>query len=143
MNVIVRLLPGWSPRARLLGACCGLWVLTAIVGGVGIWGIAIMNAAFERAANENLPAVSHLAEADRDIERALVALRTLMAMKSDFGAAQDQMKSFTSSVEQIAKHWKAYVVFPANTAEGELRKQFGEYRAEILRRKALAAASAR
>jgi len=130
MNVIVRLLPGWSIRTRVLGACCGLWVLTAIVVGAGIWGIAIMNAAFQQAANENLPTVRHLAEAERDMQRALVAQRTLMVMKSDSLAAQEQMKSYTSSIEQIAEHWKAYVVFPANAAEGELRTQFEAAQAE-------------
>ena len=71
MSFIMRLLPGSSIRARLLGACGGLALLTALVGGVGIWGFATMNAAFQRTANELLPATSHLVQADRDMQRAL------------------------------------------------------------------------
>jgi len=124
MNFIMRLLPGSSIRARLLGACGGLALLTALVGGLGTWGFATMNAAFQRAANENLPAVSHLVQADRDMQRALVAQRTLMFMKSDSPAAQEQMKAYTTSFEQIAEHWKAYVVFPARGEETKLRSEF-------------------
>ena len=124
MNVIMRLLPGSSIRARLLGACGGLALLTALVGGVGTWGFATMNAAFQQAANENLPAVSHLVQADRDMQRALVAQRTLMFMKSDSSAAQEQMKSYTSSMQQITGHWKAYIVFPAHPDEAKLRSEF-------------------
>ena len=124
MNVIMRLLPGSSIRARLLGACGGLALLTALVGGVGTWGFATMNAAFQRAANENLPAVSHLIQADRDMQRALVAQRTLMFMKSDSSAAQEQMKAHTTSVEQVATHWKAYAAFPAHAEEAKQRAEF-------------------
>src|ERR1043166_637857 len=130
MNLIMRLLPGSSIRARLLGACCGLSLLTALVGGAGIWGFATMNAAFQQAANENLPAVSHLVQADRDMQRALVAQRTLMFMKSDSPAAQEQMKRYTSNLEQIAEHWKAYVTFPAPAAEAKLRAEFEAAQAE-------------
>src|SRR5262245_35248581 len=130
MNVIMRLLPGSSIRARLLGACSGLAVLTALVGGVGTWGLATMNAAFHRAANEKLPAVSHLVQADRDMRRALVAQRTLMFMKTDSPAAQEQMKSYTSSMLQITEHWKAYLAFPAPAAEAKLRAEFEAAQAE-------------
>ena len=130
MNVIMRLLPGSSIRARLLAACCGLALLTALVGGVGSGGFATMNAAFQQAANENLPAVSHLVQADRDMQRALVAQRTLMFMKSDSLAAQEQMKSYTSSMLQITEHWKAYVAFPAHAGEAKLRAEFEAARAE-------------
>jgi len=117
-------------RARLLGACCGLSVLTALVGGAGIWGFATTNAAFQKAADENLQAVSHLAQADRDMQRALVAQRTLMFMKSDTAAAHEQVKRYMSSIEQIAEHWKAYVVVPAHAAEGKLRAEFEVAQAE-------------
>src|SRR2546428_13570915 len=89
-----------------------------------------MNAAFQPAANENLPAVSHLVQADRDMQRALVAQRTLMFMKSDSLAAQEQMKSYTSSMLQITEHWKAYVAFPAHAGEAKLRAEFEAARAE-------------
>jgi len=130
MSVIMRLLPGSSIRARLLGACSGLALLTGLVGGVGTWGLATMNAAFHQAANENLPAVSHLVQADRDMQRALVAQRTLMFMKTDSPAAQEQMKSYTSSMLQITEHWKAYLAFPAPAAEAKLRAEFEAAQAE-------------
>lgn len=130
MNSIMRSLTGSSIRARLLGTCCGLALLTALVGGLGIWGFATMNAAFQQAANENLPAVSHLVQADRDMQRALVALRTLMFMKSDSPAAQEQFKAHTTSVAQIAEHWKAYLVFPPRAGEGKLREEFEAAQAE-------------
>src|SRR5206468_790149 len=69
-------------------------------------------------------------QADRDMQRALVAQRTLMFMKSDSLAAQEQMKSYTSSMLQITEHWKAYVAFPAHAGEAKLRAEFEAARAE-------------
>src|SRR5207244_12319776 len=51
-------------------------------------------------------------------------------MKTDAPAAQEQMKSYTSSMLQITEHWKAYVAFPAHAGEAKLRAEFEAARAE-------------
>src|SRR5262249_39805503 len=76
--------------------------------------------AYRAVASEAMPAVTHLAEADRDMQRALVAERSLIFMKNDSPAAQEQRRVHAESLAQAGAHWKAYTALPASAEERAL-----------------------
>ena len=62
--------------------------------------------------DQSLPAVDHLLQADRDMQRALVAERSLMFVKLDAPDADEQVKVHADSVTKVAERWKAYIGHP-------------------------------
>jgi methyl-accepting chemotaxis protein len=119
-----------SVRSKLILACGALAVVTGLVGGAGLWGIARVSTAFDAVANQSLPAVSHLVQADRDMQRALVAQRTLMFMKSDSTASEEQRRVHDTSLARVGEHWTTYTGFPATEEEKTLWPAFEKARAE-------------
>jgi methyl-accepting chemotaxis protein len=118
-----------SIRAKLIAACGVLALLTAVVGVAGITGLSVITSAFHVVATESLPSVSRLIQADRDMQRAVVAERTLMFVKPGSPAAQEQMRVHTQSLADVAEHWKAYTAFPAPDAERKQWPTFDKARA--------------
>ncbi len=121
---------GLSIRVKLIAACAGLAVITGLVGGGAIWAISSVNAAFQVAVNESLPAVDHLLQIDRDMNEAVVAERSLMFMKQDTPDAKAQVKEHAENLTQIADHWKQYTAIPTNDAEHKLWPLFEAARKE-------------
>ena len=109
-----------SIRAKLISACGGLALITGLVGGAGLWAFSSASGAFQVAATQSLPAVDHLLQADRDMQRALVAERSLMFVKLGTPDADGQVKVHADSVTKVAERWKAYIAIPAGEAEGKL-----------------------
>jgi methyl-accepting chemotaxis protein len=108
---------GVTIRTRLVVACGALAVITAAVGGVGMLAFSRVNAAFQVAVTESLPAVNHLLQADRDMQHALVAERSLMFMKIDSPAAREQLQAHEESLGRVAEHWRRYTGIPATDEE--------------------------
>ena len=109
-----------SIRAKLIGACGCLALITGLVGGAGLWAFSSASRAFQVAATQSLPAVDHLLQADRDMQRALVAERSLMFGKLGTPDADAQVKVYADSVTKVAERWKAYIAIPAGEAERKL-----------------------
>jgi methyl-accepting chemotaxis protein len=127
-TALIQRMMGGTIRRKLMVACGGLALLTGAVGAAGLWGFAKVNAAFQSVAKEGLPAVSHLVQAGRDMERAVVAERSLMFMKNDSPAAQEQLRAHAAALADSATHWDAYKAFPATPEEQKLWDEFDRAR---------------
>jgi len=128
-RVVIRL-QALSIRGKLALACGVLACLVGIAGGAGLWGIGAVGQAFHTVAGESLPAVSRLVQADRDMQRALTAERTLMFMKKDSPEAEEQRRIHGVSLARVAEHWTAYTALPAPAEEQELWKAFATARGQ-------------
>jgi methyl-accepting chemotaxis protein len=94
-----------------------LALIAGLVGTVGMWAFSRVNAAFQVTVNQSLPAVTHLMEADRDMQQAVVAERSLMFMKIDAPSAQEQIKSHRDHLAMVGERWKRYTAIPASDEE--------------------------
>jgi methyl-accepting chemotaxis protein len=106
-----------SIRVKLLLTCGCLAVLTGLVGAWGLWALEHANGAFQVAATQSLPAVDYLVEADRDMQQALVAERSMMFMKMGTPEADDQIKAHTENLAQVMERWQKYTAVPASADE--------------------------
>ena len=106
-----------SIRQKLIVACGAIAVITGAVGGGALWAVSAINRSYQRVAHESLPAVSHLLEADRDMQRVIVAERTLMVLPSGSPAVAEQKGIRAHSLADAAAHWRAYTKLPASEAE--------------------------
>jgi methyl-accepting chemotaxis protein len=103
-----------SIRGKLTLACVAVAVLTAAVGGGALWIVASVQHAYQRLAHESLPAVTALLEADRDLQRAVVAERTLVFLRYDDPAAAEQRMRHSLALAKASTHWRTYAeLFPA------------------------------
>ncbi|MGE3539876.1 MAG: methyl-accepting chemotaxis protein [Candidatus Tectimicrobiota bacterium] len=109
-----------SVRTRILLACSILAVITGLVGGLGGWAFALMQQAFIEATSHSLPAVDFLVEADRDMQQALVAERTLLFMKLDTPEAQAQQAAHAENLRQVQERWHKYRAIPSQEQERAL-----------------------
>jgi methyl-accepting chemotaxis protein I, serine sensor receptor len=126
----VRRVIGGSIRSKLIVACGGLALLTGVVGTIGLWGFSKVNSAFQIAVRDDLPAATNLVRAERDMERVVVAERTLIFMKMDSPAAKEQLKIHATSLADSEAHWKAYTALTASQEERRLWPEFERARAE-------------
>ena len=79
-----------SVRRKLIVACGVIALITGAVGGGALWAVSAVNRSYQMVAHESLPAVTFLVEADRDMQRAAMAERTLAFMgRSDSLAARE------------------------------------------------------
>src|SRR5262245_34471705 len=106
-----------SIQGKLAAACGVLAALVGLAGGAGLWGVGAVGHSFHAVAAESMPAVSRLVQADRDMQRALTAERTLMFMKKDSPDAEEQRRVHATSLARVGEHWKAYTSLPAPAEE--------------------------
>jgi methyl-accepting chemotaxis protein len=124
MEQIRSRLRSWSIRSRLMATCFGLALMTGLVGLLGIWAFSTIDSAFQVTATENLPAVDHLLQADRDMQQALVAERSLMFMSMATARAKEQVKAHGDKLENAKAHWKNYTALAASAAEKQIQPAF-------------------
>ncbi|HSF01509.1 MAG TPA: methyl-accepting chemotaxis protein, partial [Solirubrobacterales bacterium] len=103
--------------ARLLASFGALALIAGLVGSVGMWAFSRVNAAFQVAVHQSLPAVTHLVEADRDMQQAVLAERSLMFMKLAAPSAREQIKSHRDHLVKVVERWKRYTAIPASDEE--------------------------
>jgi methyl-accepting chemotaxis protein len=108
---------GLSIRLKIYAAFAALVLVTAVVGGVALWAVAAVSGAYRVVVRDSLPAVSHLVQADRDMQRVAVAERTLMFMKADSPAAKAQQAAHAEGLAGLAAHWRTYASLAATPAE--------------------------
>jgi methyl-accepting chemotaxis protein len=115
---------GVSIRTRLLATCGGLALLSALVGGLGMWAFQNVLAAFQVAVTHSLPAIDHLLQADRDMHQAVVSERSLLFMKIDTPTAREQAKLHGEALRQAMERWDRYTAVPSPVDERERRSAF-------------------
>jgi methyl-accepting chemotaxis protein len=119
-----------SIRHKLYGAFAALALVTAGVGGAGLWAVSVINDAYQTVVRDSLPALSHLVQADRDMQRVSVAERTLMFMKNDSPDAKAQRAVHAEGLAGLAAHWRGYASLAATPAERARWAAFEKARAD-------------
>jgi methyl-accepting chemotaxis protein len=105
---------GLSIRGKLLLACVAIALITGAMGAGALWAVTSVDHAYRRLAHESLPAVVALLEADRDMQRVVVAERSLIFLKHDIPAAQEQRMRHSLSLANASAQWRTYAeIFPA------------------------------
>src|SRR5437870_1571982 len=115
-----------SIRAKVMLTCVGLALTTGFAGGLGIWAFSRVNAAFQVVATQSLPAVNHILQADREMQQAMVAERSLMFMSMATPEAKEQTKVHAVQLTQVLERWREYSAIPASEAEQKLWPALGE-----------------
>lgn len=119
-----------SIRFRIRFVCGGLAIVTATVGGIGIWASSSVNTAFTEVARESLPAVEHLSAVERGMQHALISERSLMFLSMTTPGARDESKLYAEQLRAVADRWKAYTAISVSEAERRLWPTFEAARAE-------------
>jgi methyl-accepting chemotaxis protein len=114
-----------SIRAKVIATCVGLALTTGFAGGLGIWAFTRVNGAFQVVATQSLPAANHILQAERDMQQALVAERSLMFMSMATPEAKAQVKVHAAELTQVLDRWREYTAIPASEAERTLWPSFG------------------
>lgn len=120
----------WGMKAKLTTACTLIVLLGA---GIGIWNLSNFRWAgsmFQVASQENLPALDFLAEADRDMQQALVAERSLMFVRQTSEGADKIRKTYEENLQQVKSRWQKYQAIPASAGERQLWPEFERALAE-------------
>jgi methyl-accepting chemotaxis protein len=113
-------------RTKLIGAFVMVVLLAA---GAGFWNLSNFRwaaGAFQTASREHLPAIDYVVEADRDMQQALVAERSLMFVRQASEDAAAMRKDHVENIQQAKDRWGKYKAIPASEAE---RKLWGEFEA--------------
>ena len=108
-----------SIRGKLVLACCAIALLTGATGGGALWGLMMVSRSYETLATESLPAVTYLLEADRDMQRVAVAERSLIFLKPDSPAGQEQKMRHALGLANAAANWVAYKALPVSERESQ------------------------
>ncbi len=111
-------------RTKLVGAFVMVVLFAA---GAGLWNLSNFRwaaGAFQTASREHLPAVDYLVEADRDMQQALVAERSLMFVRQASEDAAAMRKDHTENIQQAKDRWGKY---KAVSASGTEKKLWGEF----------------
>jgi methyl-accepting chemotaxis protein len=106
-----------SIRGKLLLACCAIAVITGVTGAGALWAVLMVRGTYQMVATESLPAVLYLLEADRDMQRVAVAERSLIFLKPDSPAAQEQKMRHALSLANAQANWVAYKNLPVTERE--------------------------
>ncbi|MFB3818738.1 MAG: methyl-accepting chemotaxis protein [Candidatus Methylomirabilales bacterium] len=120
----MRLVRGWSLRAKLL---LGFAFVVVLGAGAGIWNLTNFRwaaDAFRVAIREQMPALDYIVEADRDMQQALVAERSLMFLRQASEEAAAMRKDHAENLAQVRTRFGKYAALPAPPAERTLQAQF-------------------
>ena len=120
-----------SIRSRLFLLCTALVALTAFVGGLGAWGLARMDEAFQGTIRRDVPAVTRLLETDRNLQQALVAQRNLLFTSLASETGKQEVEAQKARVADARASWKAFLTCaPEGVAvakRGEFEAAFSEW----------------
>ena len=114
----------WGIKTQLIASCALIVLLGA---GMGLWNLSNFlwaDAMFQTISQKNLPAVDYLVEADRDMQQALVAERSLMFVRQSSEDATAMRKTHEENLQQARNRWKKYQAIPANAEEYQIATQF-------------------
>jgi methyl-accepting chemotaxis protein len=122
----MRIVKNMKIRTKLTMAFVLVILLTAAAGFWNLSNFRWAAGAFQVASRENLPAIDYIVEADRDMQQALVAERSLMFVRQASEEATGMRKDHTENIQQAKERWGKYKAIPANEAE---KKLWGEHEA--------------
>lgn len=99
-------LKAWGIKTKLIAVCTLIVLLGA---GIGVWNLSNFRWAgtmFQVASQENLPALDYLTEADRDMQQALVAERSLIFVRQASEEGAKMRKAHEENLQQVENRWQ-------------------------------------
>ena len=134
-------------NATLKTKLVGAFVIGSLLGAGAVgWNLSNFRwaaSAFHVATRESLPALEFVNEVDRDMQKALVAERSLMFLRQASEEAAQKRKDHADSLRQAKEQWAKYKALPASEEETKLwpdfEGPFGEWEKTTLEVQALLA----
>ncbi|NJL30954.1 MAG: methyl-accepting chemotaxis protein [Phycisphaerales bacterium] len=138
---------------RLIGAFLFIAAITAIVGGVGYWGLGYIAGDVHEIGEVRLPSVQSLLEMDSAANGVVICNRTMLdrsLSKADMDKTYAQLDAFWKKIDEA---WKVYEPLPRTAEEAKVWKEFvpafdkwrgrvGDYRKMCQKMDAMGAADA-
>jgi len=119
-----RFLSNLKLKTKLLSGFLLVAVVTAIVGGIGYWGILGLGGRIREIADVRMPSVASLLEIKIGAERVKAVQRTLLDPDLDPVTRERQPENLAAARKQYEEAWKTYEPLPQTAEEAELWKQF-------------------
>lgn len=123
-------LKAWGIKTKLIAVCTLIVLLGA---SIGVWNLSNFRWAgtmFQVASQENLPALDYLTEADRDMQQALVAERSLIFVRQASEEGAKMRKAHEENLQQVENRWQKYREVPTSPEERSLWPEFERALAE-------------
>src|SRR5574341_1832247 len=114
----------WRLQNKVISA---LVLVVLLCAGAGLWNLSNFRwaaSAFGVASREHLPALDQVVEADRDMQQALVAERTLMFLRQASEEAGAKRKEHAEKIQLAKDRWIKYRGIPAGEEERKLWPAF-------------------
>ncbi len=119
-----------SIAKRLSLAFMTMVALIAVIGFTGFRGAREIQQRLERIYSENLFAVASLLETDRDLQRLLVAERTIIFENSKSDLFRELVETHKQALEQADLHWSQYEKLAKSSQESEAAARYEQARVE-------------
>ena len=120
----------WRLQTKLILTLVLVVLLCAVA---GLWNLSNFRwaaSAFGVASREHLPALDYIVEADRDMQQALVAERTLMFLRQASEEAVAKRKDHAEKIQRAKDRWSKYKEIPAGEEERKIWPEFDKLFAE-------------
>lgn len=109
---------------KLFLGFCTMVVLMVVVGTVGYWNIRNISTQVDNVFKTDLPGISLLLEADRDLHQSLIAERSMIFASKGSDIFKKLMGDYESNLRQAEERWGKFKAIAVTAAEKELITKF-------------------
>ncbi|PKN64581.1 MAG: hypothetical protein CVU57_14305 [Deltaproteobacteria bacterium HGW-Deltaproteobacteria-15] len=118
-----------SPRnttvgTKLVFGFSTMIVFMAIIGYFGFSSIGRIHGSLTQIFSVNLPSIDYLAEADRDLQRALVAERSMIFANSQSDEFKSLVKEYEENLKEARQRWEKYRALAATAEEKAIIQRY-------------------
>jgi methyl-accepting chemotaxis protein len=118
----------WFKRLKIGGRLVlGFSIMSAIalvIGVTGVWSGWVLNGSLRGIAEQRMPALEALLQADRDLHGALAAERSMIFANAGSEQFQQMVKDYDGHVTQMGAEWQAYCKLGRGEQERALQPKF-------------------
>ena len=118
----------WTLNARLAAAFGGVIVLIAALGGAAVGSSLVLRRSAAALYAREMPALDALVQADRDLQQALVAERTLLIAQPNSALFKQQLDAHAENLQQSTERWQRYRALARTEKEQELVQAYEKAR---------------
>lgn len=115
---------GWTIGRKLLGSFLLVSAVTALLGGVGYYGVNSGSRAIDEIGAVRLPSVDSLLQIEQDAQNIRGTMRTLGIPGLSREERERQYQNLASAREHYTKAWAVYESLPQSPEEAQLWRQF-------------------
>jgi methyl-accepting chemotaxis protein len=101
-------------------------ILIGLTGYAGLTNMSGLNSAMEKVANNDLPSIDLLLQADRDLHQAAIAQNLLITTKPESPEYSVLMKTYRENIQQVEERWNKYKLLITSDKEKEMVPGFEE-----------------